>query len=323
MPGLDPGIHGSHGRLRSTAGDMDPWVKPEGDSKESKCQPRCTRHGCGAYAAALLVASWLAGPAAAADDQRATLEGYAAWANAALEAPPAGIQLLESLEQRLVELTSERRRKAGVALEPLQTDPDLLSAARAHARDMLERGYVDHATPEGHDPAERVALLHRRLVGRVGENLAEHEGLTAEQLEGQLGPLAVKIMDGLMQSPGHRENILSPDYMHLAIAAAAKGERVVLVQLFEARRALLAEPLPLRIGQGDRLPLEFEQGPGLSKPAKYAYAHPGQPPDQLVTLELSSNEVAVEPGAYLLQFLLPTEQADRFEVAHGPAIIVR
>jgi hypothetical protein len=42
-----------------------------------------------------------------------------------------------------------------------------------------------------------------------------------------------------------------------------------------------------------------------------------------VTLDLSSNEVAVEPGTYLLKFLLPTEQPDRFEVADGPAVIVR
>jgi uncharacterized protein YkwD len=277
---------------------------------------------CGACAAAFLMAFPLAGPAMAADDQRATLDGYAAWAQATLEAPPAGIQLLESLEQRLVELTGERRREAGAGLEPLETDPELLPAARAHALDMLERGYVDHVTPEGHEARERTALLHRRLVGGVGENLAEHEGLNAEQLEGQLGPLAIKIMDGLMQSPGHRENILSPDYTHLAIAAAARGERVVLVQLFVARRALLTEPLPLRVGQGDRLPLEFEQGP-LATPAEYAYAHPDQSARELVTLDLSSNEVVVEPGTYLLKFLLPTEQADRFQVVNGPAIIVR
>jgi len=282
-----------------------------------------SRTCCGAHAAALLTACWLAGPAIAADDQRATLEGYAAWAKATLEAPPSDIRLLESLEQRLVELTGERRLEAAVDLEPLEPDPELLPAARAHAVDMLERGYVDHPTPEGHGARERTAVLHRRLVGGVGENLAEHEGLSAEQLEGQLGPLAVKIMDGLMQSPGHRENILSPDYTHLAVAAAARGERLVLVQLFEARRALLAESLPLHVGHGDRLPLEFEHGPGLATPAQYAYGHPDQSVRELVTLDLSSKEVAVEPGTYLLKFLLPIEQADRFQVADGPAIVVR
>jgi uncharacterized protein YkwD len=305
------------GQRREPSGPAGHWIG------EAFGAPAVLRPCCGACAASLLLAFCLAGPAAAADDPRATLEGYAAWAHATLEAPPAGIQRLESLEQRLVELTADRRREAGLDLDPLEHDAELLSSARAHALDMLERGYVGHVSPEGHDARERTALLHRRLVGGVGENLAEHEGLTAEQLEGQLGPLAVKIMDGLMQSPGHRENILSPNYTHLAIAAAARGKRVVLVQLFEARRALLAEPLSLHVGHGDRLPLVFEQGPGLALPAKYAYARPEQPPDQLVTLELSSNEVAVERGTYLLKFLLPTEQADRFEVANGPAILVR
>jgi hypothetical protein len=130
-------------------------------------------------------------------------------------------------------------------------------------------------------------------------------------------------MDRLIRSPGHRENILNPDYTHLTISVAAKGERVVVVQLFEARRALFAEPLPLHMSRGGKLPLEFERGQGLSVPAEYAYARPGQPIQELVTLDLSSNEVVVEPGAYFLEFLFPSEQTDRLEVADGPAIFVR
>jgi hypothetical protein len=188
---------------------------------------------------------------------------------------------------------------------------------------MLERGYVDHVTPGGLDPSDRVALLHRRSVGGVGENRAEHRGLSAEQLEAQVGHLAVKIMDGLMQSPAHRENILNPEYTHLAIAAVAKGEGLVVVQLFEARRALLTERLPLHVRRGEKLPLKFEQGQGLAVPTEYAYAPPGQSVQELVALDLSSDEVAVEPGVYFLKFLFPTEQTDRFEVVDGPAIFVR
>ena len=275
-------------------------------------------------AASLLVALCLAGTARAAEEADwSMLEGYAIWANRALKSLPEGVQLLEPLARRLVELTSERRREADADLEPLKTDPELLPAARAHALEMLERGYVDHVTPAGLDPSDRVALLHRRLVGGVGENLAEHKGLAAEQLEGQIGSLAVKIMDGLIQSPGHRENILNPDYTHLAIAAVAKGERVMLVQLFEARRALLAEQLALHVSRGEKLPLKFEQGQSLAVPAEYAYARPGQPIQELVTLDLSSAEVSIKPGAYFLKFLFPSEQTDRFEVADGPAILVR
>ena len=261
----------------------------------------------------------LAGTARAADD--AALDSYASWADEALEAPPSGVQLLEPLAQRLAELVPERREAAG--RRPLPADPELLPAARAHALDMLERGYVDHVTPDGLAPGDRAALLHRRLVGHVGENLADLQGLSAEQLEGQIGPLAAKIVDGWMQSPGHRENILDPAYTHQAIAAAAKGEEVVMVQLFAARRALLAEPLPLRVSQGEALPLTFEQGQGLEVPVQYAYARPGQAAQELVALDLSIAEIPVEPGTYVLKFLFPSGQAGRFDVTGGLAIFVR
>ena len=271
---------------------------------------------------AVSLALCLAGTLRAADHaDRSTLEGYATWAQDALEALPQRVQLLEPLAQRLAQLTAEQRREADLA--PLEPDPELLPAARAHALDMLERGYDDHVTPDGLEPGDRVALLHRRLVGSVGENLAGLEGLTADQLEGQIGPLAAEIMHGWMESPGHRENILDPDYTHQAIAAAAQGEKVVVVHLFEARRALLAEPLPLRVAQGEKLPLRFEQGENLAVPARYAYARPGQAADELVTLELANDEVSAEPGTYVLKFLFPSGQAGRFEVANGPVIIVQ
>jgi uncharacterized protein YkwD len=254
---------------------------------------------------------------------RAPLEGYATWANGALEALPEGVQLLEALAQQLAGLTSERRREADADLGPLEADPELLPAARAHALDMLDRGYYDHVTPDGLEPGDRVALLHRRLVGSVGENLAGLEGLSAEQLEGQIGPLAAKIMDGWMQSPGHRENILDPGYTHGAIAAAARGEDVVVVQLFEARRALLVEPLPLRVRQDETLPLRFERGQGLEVPAQYAYARPGQPAQDLIALDLAIAEVPVDPGPYLLKFLFLSGQPGRFAVTGGPAILVQ
>jgi hypothetical protein len=58
-------------------------------------------------------------------------------------------------------------------------------------------------------------------------------------------------------------------------------------------------------------------------PTQYAYARPGQSVQELVALDLSSDEVAVEPGVYFLKFLFPTEQTDRFDVVDGPAIFVR
>jgi hypothetical protein len=139
------------------------------------------------FVASLLLALCLAGTVRTAEEaDRSALEDYAIWANRSLKSLPQGAQLLEPLTGRLVELTSVRRREADANLQLLETDPELLPAARAHALEMLERGYFDHVTPGGLDPSTRVALLHRRLVGGVGENIGEHRGLSAEHLEAQV-----------------------------------------------------------------------------------------------------------------------------------------
>jgi hypothetical protein len=112
------------------------------------------RSACRRFAASLLLALCLAGTVRAAEEaDRSALEDYAIWANRSLKSLPEGVQLLEPLARRLVELTSVRRREADADLEPLEADPELLPAARAHALDMLERGYFDHVTPGGLDPS--------------------------------------------------------------------------------------------------------------------------------------------------------------------------
>ena len=106
------------------------------------------------FAASLFLALCLAGTVRAAEESdRSALEDYAIWANRAQKSLPEGIQLLDPLARRLVELTSMRRREADADLEPLETDPELLPAAQTDALDMLERGYFDHVTPAEIRPA--------------------------------------------------------------------------------------------------------------------------------------------------------------------------
>lgn len=260
------------------------------------------------------------GRAEAAD--RSTAAGYAEWARTAVASPPPRTRFLGNLERQLTDLADRRRAETGNASR-LEADPGLELAARAHALDMLERGYLDHVGPDGRDVAGRVAILHRRFIGGTGENLAEHEGLAVERLAEQAGPLAVKIIDGWMASPGHRQNLLEPAYTHHGLAAAGQGDRLVIVQVFGRRRALLEQPLPLEVERGARLALEVEASGGAPAPQKFAFAPPRAAADELVTLELSSNEVVVEPGEYRLKFFTPTGRAGYFEIADGPLLMVR
>jgi uncharacterized protein YkwD len=272
----------------------------------------------GAARGLVLGLALLAMPAGAAD--RSTIEGYAEAVQAAIAHPPGDVRFLKDLEQRLIELAAERRQAAGAP--PLRPDPGLRTAARAHALDMLERGYFDHVTPDGQDVSDRVGILDRRFIGMTGENLAEEKGIPLADPGGQIGPLALRIVDGWMHSPEHRRNLLDRRYTDFGLAAAGQGKRIVIVQDFGRRDARLAEPMPLEVEQDTELPLKFERGGTGPLPERFAFAPPGSPVKDLVPLPLSANQVAVGPGEYRLKFYIPTMRQDQFEVVDGPALMV-
>lgn len=105
----------------------------------------------------------------------------------------------EASEAKMFQLVNEERLKAGV--KPLVIDPRLTAVARAHSKDMFERGYFAHENPDGLSPFDRMAKAGISFEV-AGENIA-------------FAPTVKLAHDGLMRSPGHRKNILSPDYGHV------------------------------------------------------------------------------------------------------------
>ncbi|MBQ0826924.1 CAP domain-containing protein [Streptomyces tagetis] len=128
---------------------------------------------------------------------------------------PAG---LDRTTAEVVALTNRRRTAAG--LRPLAPDPRLAAAAQAHSTAMAERDFYAHTGPDGDRPWDRAAAAgatHRR----VGENIAC----------GQRSPTAV--VEGWMNSPGHRANILSGDFTHIGAGLAGGGRAATYwTQLF-------------------------------------------------------------------------------------------
>jgi uncharacterized protein YkwD len=95
----------------------------------------------------------------------------------------------------------ERREKG---LPPLAANPKLAQAALAHARDMAERGHMSHDGSDGSTPAER--------VDRTGYGYsATGENVAAGFVD------ARSVLDGWMNSPPHRENIMG-DYGEIGLA---------------------------------------------------------------------------------------------------------
>ncbi|MBI5277048.1 MAG: CvpA family protein [Burkholderiales bacterium] len=122
-------------------------------------------------------------------------------------------KLRPDLEERMLDMVNAERAEHG--LKPLQADRELQQVARAHSRDMFARGYFSHVSPEGEDLRDRLDEAHARYLA-AGENLALAQTL----------PIAHQ---GLMNSPGHRENILRPQFGHLGIGVLDGGSHGLMV----------------------------------------------------------------------------------------------
>lgn len=110
-------------------------------------------------------------------------------------------------EQRMLARVNEERAKAGV--KALEFDGRLVEVARTHSRDMFERGYFSHFSPEGEDVGDRLesAGIYYTFAG---ENLA-------------LAPNVERAHTGLINSPGHRRNILDPAFTKVGIGVIDGG----------------------------------------------------------------------------------------------------
>jgi uncharacterized protein YkwD len=117
------------------------------------------------------------------------------------------------LEAQLLQLLNGERQRRG--LKPLRADPELTAVARAHSRDMFARGYFSHTTPDRVDPFDRMRRAHVRFL-TAGENLA-------------FAPTVASAHEGLMQSPGHRANILRPQFGRVGIGIEDGGVHGLMV----------------------------------------------------------------------------------------------
>lgn len=117
------------------------------------------------------------------------------------------------LEAKMLELVNRERVAAG--LQPLAPDPELTEVARKHSADMFSRGYFAHETPESRDPFDRMREAKVSFL-TAGENLA-------------LAPTVQVAHTGLMNSPGHRANILRPQFGRVGIGIMDGGIRGLMV----------------------------------------------------------------------------------------------
>lgn len=103
---------------------------------------------------------------------------------------------IAQMEAKVRQQINQIRQERG--LNQLQANEQLAQVARAYSQQMAEKNFFSHTGPEGSTPAQRVgsAGLSYRLVG---ENLFKSTNAPE--------PVSLSVQ-GWMDSPGHRENIL-------------------------------------------------------------------------------------------------------------------
>lgn len=112
---------------------------------------------------------------------------------------------IKALEQEVVRLVNEERAKKGLQL--LSHNWELSRVARYKSQDMIDKNYFAHNSPTYGSPFKMMESFGIRFSA-AAENIAY----------GQRTPK--EVMNSWMNSPGHRNNILSPSFQQIGIGAA-------------------------------------------------------------------------------------------------------
>jgi uncharacterized membrane protein required for colicin V production len=132
---------------------------------------------------------------------------------------PDGIELAADpvAERQLLDLVNDERTQRGLGV--LVWDDRLVPVARAHSEEMFRLKYFSHESPVAGSPFDRLRAAGV-TYSRAGENLAYAQSVSVAHR-------------ALMNSPGHRENMLRPEFARIGIGvinAGAYGRMVT--QLF-------------------------------------------------------------------------------------------
>ncbi|MCP4428900.1 MAG: hypothetical protein GY803_30825 [Chloroflexi bacterium] len=119
----------------------------------------------------------------------------------------------EAFELEVIRLTNIERTSRG--LYPLKRNLDLIDAARLHNQDMIDNNFTDHIGSDDSTPAERACRAGYTPYGwgdcYVGENIAW--GYTTPS----------SVVQGWMNSQGHKDNILNPNYREIGVGHNVGG----------------------------------------------------------------------------------------------------
>lgn len=123
-------------------------------------------------------------------------------------------------EQEMVRLVNAERSKRG--LTPLRVDLELAEVARFKSQDMIDNDYFSHYSPTYGSPFEMLKNFGIKYI-YGGENIAGNPTVKAAH-------------ESLMDSEGHKKNILNPNFTHIGVGVKEDSEfGKIFTQIFVGR----------------------------------------------------------------------------------------
>jgi len=172
-------------------------------------------------------------------------------------------------EVQLLDMANAERAHVGLA--PLKMDEGLVRAARAHAAQMASQNKLSHQFSGELDLSQRIGATGAR-ISAAAENVA----MAGYPEDAHLA---------LMNSPGHRANILNPKYNVAGIAVAKVGKQLYVTEDFahavrtyteeEFRDAIVAGFNALRRAH-NLAPIDARADSGLDHQACSGHTHAGE-----------------------------------------------
>lgn len=133
--------------------------------------------------------------------------------------PPVAMNQLE-----LAVFTEVNRVRLEHGLAALRSSDLLHRAARGHSEQMVSGNFFAHIDKNGRDVVDRLRVQGMEEFRSAGENI---------YMGRNISNLVESVVQGWLQSPGHRKNLLSPNYQEtgVGIALGDKG-RVYVTQVY-------------------------------------------------------------------------------------------
>ena len=153
-----------------------------------------------------------------------------------------------ALEYRVHELINVQRQQNG--LSTLSYDSFLADISRGHSWDMVTRNFFEHENPDGKDARARGDAAGYPCIRHMGaytyEGIAENlfqgyryssymttDGVITSYNWSSVDEVAERAVNGWMDSPGHRRNILTEHFILEGIGVAfSSGDKIYITENF-------------------------------------------------------------------------------------------